>query len=102
MNLSLKAGVSPMGIRPELLLGVMVAAGVYSERGYECVVTSLVDGKHSQTSLHYAGCASDLRTYHVPEGDRAEIVAEIKQRLGKHYDVLLEDDHIHLEFQPRG
>ena len=102
MNISLKVGVNATGIRAELLLGIMVAAGVYEEHDTDLVVTSLVDSKHSVTSLHYAGAAADLRTRNLPSSaDPALIASEIKKRLTKDYDVIAESDHIHLEWQPR-
>lgn len=91
---------------PELLFGLMVADGAYADLGAELVITSVNDGKHSLTSLHYAGAAADLRSKNIPAG-RAEAVAkEIKARLNVDYDVILEDrdgrnEHIHLEWQPR-
>ena len=88
-------------IQPGLLVALMVADGVYSERGYECVLTSGRDGTHSTTSLHYAGAAVDLRVNNVPAELRPGIRDSIKHRLNQDFDVLLEDDHIHIELQPR-
>ena len=102
MNISLKAGVKATGIRPELTLAILIAAGVYEEHDTPLVVTSLVDSKHSATSLHYAGAAVDLRTRNLPSSaDPAMIAREIKSRLTVDYDVIAEKDHIHLEWQPR-
>ena len=100
--MELKQGVIATGVQPELLLGLTVAIAVYDEHGTRLVVTSLCDGRHSATSLHYAGSAADLRTRNLPaSADPAMIAAEIKQRLGVDYDVIFEGDHIHLEWQPR-
>lgn len=99
--LALKPGVNAQGIRPELLLGLMVADGVYAKHGFDCVVTSLVDGKHSRTSLHYTGCGADLRTRNLPAGLAQVIADEINACLTDDYDVIVEADHIHMEYQPK-
>lgn len=100
----LKQGVSTRGIRPELVVAILAAKDVYNLYGVPFVITSLTDGVHSQTSLHYAGCAVDLRTRDI-RGDQAKrvIVEGIKEALGgsPDYDVILEKDHIHLEYQPK-
>ncbi|MCI0349105.1 MAG: hypothetical protein L0Z53_06730 [Acidobacteriales bacterium] len=96
--LSLKQGVRVLGIRPELLLALMVAESIYRDRGTRLVVTSLIDGAHSVGSLHYAGAAADLR---LPPDNAPAVVTLLKEALGADYDVVLEADHIHLEFQPK-
>ena len=99
--MQLKKGVNATGISSELLLGLMVADSVYRDMGVELVVTSLVDGAHSTTSLHYAGDAADLRTWEFSLEQAREAVTSIKEGLPDDYDVVLEKDHIHLERQPR-
>lgn len=79
-------------------IGLTIANEVYKEWGLEFVWTSGDDGWHSMTSLHYNGDAADIRIYDV---NNDVLVREIKSRLNIDYDVLLEDNHIHLEFQPR-
>ena len=93
--------VKVTGIRPELVLGLVVAADVYRQYGNELVITSLNDGVHSKTSLHYAGAAADLRTFYFEPEIVPEVIEAIRKRLGKDYDVVLEKDHIHLEYQPK-
>lgn len=94
--------INPMGLRPELLFAIMVAKDVYTKRGYELVITSLNDATHSETSLHYSGCAVDLRTTVIhPNEDWDQVALMIARRLNKHYDVVNEHNHIHIEFQPR-
>ena len=97
----LKKGVSVTGIRSEVIFGLMVSNSVYEKNGAECVITSVVDGTHSKTSLHYAGCAADLRTRNIPQHLQIKVRDEIKEALGVDYDVVLEKDHIHFEWQPR-
>lgn len=98
--IKIKPGVRLTGLRPEVLLGVQAADSVYAKYGLDCVITSAVDGIHSKGSLHYTGQAVDLRTR--DSGAKInEIVRDIKEALAENYDVVLEKDHLHLEFQPK-
>ena len=100
--LSMKVGVNPIGVRPEILLAVMIAEGVFAEEGYDCIVTSFNDSVHSDTSRHYLGMAIDFRTKHLPNDAIArEIAEELRKRLGRHYLVLFEHNHIHVGYKPR-
>lgn len=99
--LEIKNTVELQGMQPELVPAIIVANEVYAELGYRCVITSVVDSKHSRTSLHYVGFALDLRTRDVPVEKHQAICAEIAARLGPQYDVVLESNHIHIEFQPK-
>lgn len=85
-----------------MLFALVVADQVYREHGYDCVVTSANDAHHSETSLHYAGEAVDLRTRMIEsEDEQKQIRDQIKGKLNIDFDVVLESDHIHLEHQPR-
>jgi hypothetical protein len=97
----LKPGVRLTGIRPEILVALMAAEHAYNRAGHELVVTSCVDSKHSRGSLHYSGAAVDLRTRDVPSDAMQGIVAEIRDSLGPDFDVTLEADHLHVEYQPK-
>jgi len=93
-------------IKPEfsqgMLYGLIVADQVYDSLGIrETVVTSGKDGVHSSTSLHYSGNAVDLRTRDRTRQEQEAIRDELRRRLNEHYDVVLESDHLHLEYQPR-
>lgn len=60
--LELKPGVRLAGLRPEMLVALMAAERAFADLGADLVITSALDGRHSPTSLHYTGCAVDLRT----------------------------------------
>ena len=99
--ISLKPGVRVFGLRPELLLAIQVAHSVFldnAERGMR--ITSIIDGKHSVGSLHYAGLAVDIGITGI-NPDFGTIKAGIADALGADYDVILETDHLHIEFQPK-
>ena len=93
--------VNVNGIRPELVLALVIANDIYANHGENLVITSLNDGKHSQTSLHYSGCAADLRTRYFLKSEQSKVVNDLKEALTIDFDVVLEKDHIHLEYQPK-
>src|SRR5919108_658569 len=99
--MKLKPGVRVLGIRPELVLALLVLRDLYTEYGVgsACVVTSVIEGEHRRASLHLAGAAVDLR--HPGAQVARQLVAAAQAQLGEEYDVLLEADHVHVEFQPK-
>lgn len=99
--MKLKSGVKIQGIRPELLFALNVADRIYNTRGKELVITSLNDGVHSPGSKHYSGDAADLRTRFFTHPQQKEIEARLVASLGQDYDVVLENDHIHIEYHPK-
>jgi len=97
----LKHSVNAGSLKTEMLLGLIVADSVYQGFGRELVVTSLCDSRHSRTSLHYVGYAADLRIRDIPAGELQDVVCDLRKALTGDYDVVLEADHIHLEYQPK-
>lgn len=95
------SSVQIQGIRPEMMFAIIVADQEYTKLGHELVITSINDGAHSLTSLHYSGCAIDMRTSMLTIKEAQHVTLKIKEKLGLDYDVLYETNHIHLEFQPR-
>lgn len=69
--------------------------------GRNAVITSARDGKHMVGSLHFVGRAIDLRTRDMPLMGSAAIAESLREVLGKDFDVVLEKDHIHLEYDPK-
>tara|TARA_Y100000310_G_scaffold336832_1_gene422402 strand:+ start:1579 stop:1881 length:303 start_codon:yes stop_codon:yes gene_type:complete len=96
----LKPGVRIRGLRPEAWFAFYVADQVYMELSAEAVMTSGVEGRHSHGSIHYAGGAFDLRISNIPG---AEQLARdrLAERIGADFDVVLEGNHIHVEYQPK-
>lgn len=91
-------GVSLAGITPEMVLALVVAEQIMTRHGCPTIVTSVVDGEHMHGSLHYVGAAADIRT---PENGSESITDDLARSLGNNYDVVLEESHIHIEFQPK-
>jgi hypothetical protein len=64
-------------------------------------ITSADDSKHMAGSFHYLGLALDFRSYywlvHIAPFELANKLAVV---LGDEFDVVLEKDHIHIEYDP--
>lgn len=97
-GLRMGSGILIQGVRPELLLGLMILSDMCMLKGTVVVITSILDGLHMRNSLHYTGAAVDfvidLTSDHEPW------VAELRTRLGLAFDVIDEGTHIHMEYQP--
>ena len=92
----IKKGVDLRGLAPQMAIAYTIACKVYGQ--YNCVITSGSDSKHGPNSLHYVGKALDLRTNNLPPQAVQSIVDRLKEALGSQFDVVLESDHIHIEF----
>ena len=97
----IKPGVDVRGIKPEILLAIQEAREVYRNYDAEFTLTSVRDGNHMEGSKHYEGQAVDIRIWDIPPGLRAEAAEAINRALGPQYDVVLERDHLHVEFDPK-
>ena len=73
-------------------------ARIFFKRGEDLFITSIRDGIHGDITLHYDGWAFDIRfPRHNPIQD---VLAEIKETLGPDFDIIVESDHIHIEYDP--
>lgn len=103
--MSLKEGVRVLGIRPETVIAMQEAAAVCAEYAVPFMVTSVIDGTHKRASEHYSGCAFDMRRPDWPSfgnpTQAAAFTGALQARLGTDYDVVLEGDHLHVEFDPK-
>lgn len=89
------------GLQTPMILAAIVCNDIMGKRGVDATITAGLDGKHMAGSLHYVGCAFDLRHNMLSVADQEAVRLEIKDALGDDYDVVVEGDHIHLEFQPK-
>jgi len=99
--MKLKRNVKLTGLQPQMLIAMQVAEYVYEIYDKELVITSACDGKHGTGSLHYVGLAIDIRTRYFTDQQKLLVAQEIRNRLGKEYDVVVENLHIHIEYQPK-
>lgn len=96
--IKLKHGVRIAGIRPEMVLALQIADGLFAAANLDCVVTSVIEGRHGRNSLHFVGCAVDLRRRGITDGRK--FASDLSEALGADFDVVLVETHIHVEFQP--
>lgn len=94
----IKNGVRLHGVRAEIVLAIGIVDQQYEAIGEDAVITSVIDGAHMRASIHYTGGAFDVR---LPESDPEEIRQRIANALGEDYDVVVEANHIHVEWQPK-
>lgn len=99
--LSIKPGVSLLGLTPQALLAITVVHDVYEDFSYHCVLTSVAEGVHMDGSAHYAGNGVDFRTRDVSLTHKEYIRMRVQQRLGKEYDVVLSANNLHVEWHPK-
>jgi hypothetical protein len=99
----LKTGVISDGVQPPTWYACGLFEGLYFNHGYDLTVTSLVDGVHPDAkNIHGRGFAADLRIDGVPASLVQAIVQEARLLLyNLGYDVVLEKDHIHVEYDPK-
>lgn len=95
----IKPGVDLRGLTPQMAVAYTIALDVYREKvGMVCVITSASDGKHGPNSLHYSGKALDLRMNSLRPEQIHPVYVALKTALGEQFDVVLESDHIHVEW----
>jgi hypothetical protein len=82
----------------EILTGVELA---FESIHKPCVVTSGSDGQHQKQSKHYTNEALDFRTRHLKLDELHTVVQAAKNTLGQHFDVVVESDHLHVEYDPK-
>ena len=120
-KIGFKAGVrmSAVCLKLYAMVGEQLLATAPPMINDTVIITSCDDGTHGPVSLHYVGRAFDVRCF----GDRSgginptldapndEVlknyqhpyantwVGFLKQALGPAFDIVLESDHIHIEYQ---
>ena len=109
--LGLKRGVKIEGIKPECILGIISVNAYFEKHNVDFWITSVKDGKHGENSLHYGGYAFDVRIRNLDGVDGsfssedivlANVYAkELAELLGGLFDVVVESDHIHVEYDPK-
>jgi len=95
-------------LHPALALALSgTVSPILAKLGHDTTITSGNEQTawHGKTSLHYIGCAVDIRTHDPVTGEllynAVVVVKAIKNALNCDFDVVLEDDHIHIEYQPK-
>ena len=95
-----KTGV-PQTLNIEMLRFLPIIDFISSEKcGRTAIITSTTDGRHMRGSKHYKGLAVDLRIRDLPFDVQKRYYFSLKYALLKLCDVVLEPDHIHVEYSP--
>ena len=87
-------------VQPVIIEAMSTVAHIYDKFNQKLVITSVVDGVHSKKSLHYQGLAFDTRIWYFSEEVLKEVYTCLSIALGKDFDVVLESDHFHIEYDP--
>ena len=93
-----KQGVSVRGVAPELVFASLICESVFNEAGQKFTLTSVCDGRHKVNSLHYVGKAFDIRVYDLRGISSYVMASRLQEALGSEFQVIVEPDHIHVEF----
>jgi len=80
-----------------------------AQLGHDAFMTSANDSQHSAKSLHYKHRAWDFRirednslmNYNYQPHQLRTLVRALQANLGAYYQVILESDHIHVEYDPK-
>ena len=99
--IAIKEGANVRDLHPKVWEIVYEASDLFAEFDSDCIITSGLDSKHSQKSLHYLGFAVDLRTRNIDIAHAKYIVSKLRLLRDELYDIILEEDHIHIEYDPR-
>jgi len=99
--IQLKRGVrlSP-GMHPALLIAVLNWHTICERYKVQCVITSGSEGTHTSGSKHYNGRALDFRTRCMTPARRKKAETAMRSALGQEFVVLLESDHLHVQWEP--
>lgn len=65
------------------------------------VITSTTEGKHGKNSLHYKGLAFDVRISDKTKVETNRFLNLLKFHFDRTLDIVLEKDHIHIEYDPK-
>lgn len=94
----LKSGVDISRLNRPIRRTLNRLADIYANYDLSVIITSTYEGNHSPSSLHYSNDAIDIR---IIPGKTQQLIQEIKETLGTDFDVVLERDHIHIEYDPK-
>lgn len=106
--MKLKTGVTIQGLHPAMRKVMHNAEQAWNKAGNEAVITAgteaaYPDGRliHSAGSFHPFGQALDFRTNYFNQMTITRLAEDMRHRLGTGYEVIIERDHIHIEYDPK-
>lgn len=99
-GVGIKRGVILRGLDRRMQPALRIARDIWRGHGRKLVITSGLDGRHTRNSRHYVGLALDFRSRDLGRAARGQVARELRKALGPRFQVLLEKDHIHVEYHP--
>jgi hypothetical protein len=88
-----------------MALAALVVDSVFRRGGYDATITSGSDGEHKGKPVlgdsrdpHYTGKAVDFRISEVKKEDLSDLTDSLKVCLGPEFVVLLEPNHLHIQW----
>jgi len=100
-NVQTATNITLEDLQPEILSVIDLAAPLFETLNVPLVITSTTKGKHKKGSKHLVGQAIDIRSRQLAGKNQKKMVNDLTDALGPDYDVVLESDHIHIEFDPK-
>ena len=94
----IKRGVVLAGLNIKMWYVLVAADRIWKDYGKELVITSGLEGRHAAGSVHYYGYALDLRTRYFSRSKIDMVALELRETLGRDFDVIYHLDHIHVEY----
>lgn len=94
-----KLGVDISRLKPNIRRALKAVEFFYRIQKEEPVITSTYEGNHAPSSLHYTNDAIDVR---LPKHTQtSQLLEDLEIGLGDKYDIVVEQDHIHIEYDPK-
>lgn len=99
--MNIESNVNLIGLHPMMQIANCKMAVIFYQFGiYTPTITSAIDGIHSAGSLHKKGRACDYRVWGLTNEQQVELRLKAEDVLGNSYDVVLEPNHLHIEYDP--
>lgn len=98
----IKPGVKIAGLSKNMQLALDWAEEVYEKFGHTLIITeALATTGHIKNSKHYTGEAIDIRIWNLG-ADTYRVYGQLLRGLRDYgFDIILEKDHIHIEYDPK-
>lgn len=97
--------VNILGLEPVMfsaLKTIELCCKIANGDSYEITITSARDGSHMKNSRHYVGLAIDIRSRDMSNiTESAKWIDKFLNINSKCFDIVIENDHIHIEYDKK-
>jgi hypothetical protein len=94
----LKKGISLSKLQTCMAPALITCQEMFDRTTIDLVITSGNDGNHMEGSKHYEGLAFDIRSRELSAIQKTTFIEFLRNRHDNCYDIILESDHIHIEY----